>query len=81
MWIALLLIFSINFVHKQSIRSAEIRSFASAISQNNELIQAVFTVLEEKRYHEEVLIIFCNFKFLYTFIVVFKLIDRIGYIS
>lgn len=45
----------------QSIRSAEIRSFGSAISQNNELIQAVFTVLEEKRYHEEVLLLHVKF--------------------
>lgn len=44
----------------KSIRSAELRSFANAISQNNELIQAVFTVLEEKRYHEEFLEPLCN---------------------
>ncbi|CAL1266280.1 unnamed protein product [Larinioides sclopetarius] len=39
----------------KSLRSAEIHSFSCTISQNNELIQAVFTVLEEKRYHEEFL--------------------------
>lgn len=44
----------------KTLRSAEIHSFSCTISQNNELIQAVFTVLEEKRYHEEFLESVCQ---------------------
>ncbi|GIZ00503.1 hyccin [Caerostris extrusa] len=39
----------------KSLRSAELHSFSCIIIQNNELIQAVFSILEEKRYHEEFL--------------------------
>ncbi|XP_054715009.1 hyccin-like [Uloborus diversus] len=44
----------------KSLRSAEIHSFGCTISQNNELIQAVFTVLDEKRYREELLEPLCH---------------------
>lgn len=44
----------------KSLRSAEIHTFGCEISQNNELIQAVFSVLEEKRYHEELLEPVCH---------------------
>ncbi|KAG8186061.1 hypothetical protein JTE90_005414 [Oedothorax gibbosus] len=44
----------------KSLRSAEIHSFGCTISQNNDLIQAVFTVLEDKRHHEEFLEPICN---------------------
>ncbi|XP_022254139.1 hyccin-like, partial [Limulus polyphemus] len=39
---------------------AEVPSFASTIKQNTELIQAIFTVLEEKKYHVELLESVCH---------------------
>ncbi|XP_076327192.1 hyccin-like isoform X2 [Tachypleus tridentatus] len=39
---------------------AEVHSFASTIKQNSELIQAIFTVLEEKKYHVGLLESVCH---------------------
>ncbi|XP_076374226.1 hyccin-like isoform X2 [Tachypleus tridentatus] len=44
----------------QALSSSEVHSFAATIRENTELIQAVFTVLEEKKYHVEFLEQVCH---------------------